>query len=54
MLMKDVLSKELSTEELLDLYGAPLDFPDEPEEVSFDEMDEATRKANLEYCAQMV
>jgi hypothetical protein len=49
MLMKDIVSRELSVEELLDMYGATLDFPDEPEEVVFDEEDEETKRANLQY-----
>jgi hypothetical protein len=53
MLMKDVISMELSVEELLDIYGATVDFPDEPEEIAFDEEDEETRQANLQYLSQM-
>jgi hypothetical protein len=53
MLMKDVVSSNLSVDELLDLYGASLDFPDEPEEIVFDGEDKETRKANLDYLARM-
>jgi hypothetical protein len=52
--MKDVVSKDLATiDDLLDAYGASLDFPDEPEEVDLEPEDEQTRKENLEYMNQM-
>jgi hypothetical protein len=53
MLMKDLISESLTIDELLSIYGASLDFPDEPEELEFDQEDEKTQRANLEYLNQM-
>jgi hypothetical protein len=43
----------LSVDDILDRCGAPLDFPDELEELAFDEEDETVRQKNLEYCMNM-
>jgi hypothetical protein len=50
--MKDVLSN-LSVDDLLDMYGATLDFPDDPKDIVFDEEDEETAVKNADYLAQM-
>jgi hypothetical protein len=54
MYMKDLMSESLTTiDGLLSIYGASLDFPDEPEEFEFDQEDQITQRANLEYLTQM-
>ena len=52
MLMRDLLDHNIPIDEVLDIFGAS-NFPEDMSNIQFEELDEETKQANLEYIIRL-